>query len=195
MIRRSKGVSKGHGSPDNQDSPHRMSRRSMMMAAAAIPASGQLPANAAAGDDATAGLIKLAGEKNAAFMRGDMGRWSQLVRIAPDFTLMQPFGGPASFGFDSSPKRLADLAQYFRNGETGLEVLQTYASNGLVALVMIERQRAEVGGLHAQDWSLRVTEIYRKDSTDWQLVHRHADPLVRRISLQQAAILARGWAE
>ncbi len=99
MIRRSKGVSKGHGSPDNRDSPHRMSRRSMMMAAAAIPASGQLPANAAAGDDALAGLIKLAGEKNAAFMRGDMGRWSQLVRIAPDFTLMQPFGGPASFGF------------------------------------------------------------------------------------------------
>ena len=167
MIRRSKGVSKGHGSPDNQDAPHRMSRRSMMMAAAAIPASGQLPANAAAGDDATAGLIKLAGEKNAAFMRGDMGRWSQLVRIAPDFTLMQPFGGPASFGFDSSPKRLADLAQYFRNGETELEVLQTYASNGLVALVMIERQRAEVGGLPAQDWSLRVAEIYRKDSTDW----------------------------
>lgn len=195
MIRRSQEVSKGHGSPDKQDSPHRMSRRSMMMAAAAIPASAQLSADAAAEDDATAGLIKLAGEKNAAFMRGDMDRWSQLVRIAPDFTLMQPFGGPASFGFDNSPKRLADLAQYFRNGETGLELLQSYASNGLVALVMIERQRAEVGGLPAQDWSLRVTEIYRKDGTDWQLVHRHADPLVRHISLQQAATLARGWAE
>ena len=30
----------------------------------------------------------------AAFMRGDTHRWSELVRIAADFTLMQPFGGP-----------------------------------------------------------------------------------------------------
>lgn len=167
----------------------------MMAATAAIPLSVQLPANTAAEDDEIAGLIKRAEDKNAAFMRGDMDRWSRLVRIAPDFTLMQPFGGPASRGFDASPKRLAELSRYFREGETELEVLQTYASNGFAALVMIEHQRAEVGGLPAQDWSLRVTEVYRKDGADWQLVHRHADPLVRRIALQQAAILARGWPE
>ncbi|KYG98380.1 nuclear transport factor 2 family protein [Bradyrhizobium sp. DOA1] len=178
--------------PNSRDT---MSRRSMMAATAAMPLTVQLSAGAAAGNDAIAGLIERAREKNAAFMRGDMDRWFQLVRIAQDFTLMQPFGGPASRGFDASPKRLAELSQYFREGETELEVLQTYASDVLVVLVMIERQRAEVGGLAAQDWSLRVTEIYRKDSTDWQLVHRHADPLVRRITLQQAATLARGWPE
>ncbi|UWU82732.1 nuclear transport factor 2 family protein [Bradyrhizobium yuanmingense] len=173
----------------------KISRRSMMAATAAIPLSGQLSADAAAGSDAIAGLVERAREKNAAFMRGDVERWSQLVRIAPDFTLMQPFGGPTSRGFDASPQRLAALSRYFREGETELEVLQTYASDALVALVMVERQRAEVGGLPAQDWSLRVTEVYRKDGTDWQLVHRHADPLVRSITLQQAAILARGWPE
>ncbi|MCA1434057.1 DUF4440 domain-containing protein [Bradyrhizobium sp. BRP20] len=173
----------------------KISRRSMMAATAAIPLSGQLSAGAAAGSDAIAGLVERAREKNAAFMRGDVDRWSQLVRIAPDFTLMQPFGGPASRGFDASPQRLAALSRYFREGQTELEVLQTYASDALVALVMVERQRAEVGGLPAQDWSLRVTEVYRKDGTDWQLVHRHADPLVRSITLQQAAILARGWPE
>ena len=62
-------------------------------------------------------------------------------------------------------------------------------------LVMIERQSAEVGGLPKQDWSLRVTEVYRKDGTQWQLAHRHADPLVRRITLQQAAVLSRGGSE
>jgi hypothetical protein len=61
--------------------------------------------------------------------------------------------------------------------------------------VMIERQRGEVGGLPAQDWSLRVTEVYRKDGSEWQLVHRHADPLVQHITLQQAAVIARGWPE
>ena len=128
-------------------------------------------------------------------MRGDMDRWASLVHIASDFTLMQPFGGPPSHGFDRSPKRLAELAQYFKNGETGLEAAQTYASDDLVVLVMVERQRGEVGGLPSQDWSLRVTEVYRKDGSEWQLVHRHADPLVHRVTLQQAATIARGLSE
>ena len=145
--------------------------------------------------DEVAQLVKRAAEKNAAFMRGDMDRWFSLARIAPDFTLMQPFGGPASHGFNASPERLAELARYFRNGETSLEVAQTYASDGLVVLVMIERQRAEVGGLPSQDWSLRVTEVYRKEGSGWQLAHRHADPLVHRIALQRAAALARGQPE
>jgi hypothetical protein len=145
--------------------------------------------------DEVAQLVKRAAEKNAALMRGDMDRWHGLVQIAPDFTLMQPFGGPASHGFDVRPERLAELARFFRNGETNLELAQTYASDGLVVLVMIERQRADVGGLPKQDWSLRVTEVYRNDGSQWQLVHRHADPLVRRIALQQAATLARGGRE
>jgi len=176
-------------------SQREISGRAITTAWAALPLSVLLSANVAATDDAVAGLVKRAEQKNAAFIRGDMASWSKLVRIAPDFTLMQPFGGPASHGFDASPKRLAELSQYFKNGEAKLEVSQTYASDGLVVLVMIERQRSEVGGLPAQDWSLRVTEVYRKDGSEWQLVHRHADPLVQRITLQQAAVLARGWAE
>lgn len=171
-----------------------ISRRTAIAAAAAAPLWASLSVDLAAADDAIAALIKRAAEKNAAFMRGDMDRWSSIARIAADFTLMQPFGGPASHGFDASPKRLAELAQYFKNGETKLEIAQTYSSDGLVVLVMIERQRAEVGGLPGQDWSLRVTEVYRKESSEWQLVHRHADPLVNRITLREAAALARGRA-
>ena len=47
-----------------------------------------------------------------------------------------------------------------------------------------------LGGM--QDWSLRVTQVYRRQGTEWQLVHRHADPLVRRMSVEQTAALARG---
>jgi len=87
---------------------------------------------------------------------------------------------------------LAELAHYFQNGMTNLEVAQTYASDKFVVLVMIEQQHAEVGGLPDQDWSLRVTEVYRRDGSEWELVHRHADPLVHRTTLEQAAALARG---
>jgi ketosteroid isomerase-like protein len=105
---------------------------------------------------------------------------------------MAPFGGGPIRGVDTSPERLAALARYFRNGEAELEVVETYASGDLVVLVAIERQHGEVGGLPDQDWSLRVTLVFRRDGSEWEQVHRHADPLVHGISLEQLAALARG---
>lgn len=140
-------------------------------------------------------LINLIGTSEArasAFMRGDMERWYAMTRISDDFTLMQPFGGGASRGFDGSPERLARLARYFRNGDAKLELVQSYASGDLVVLAVIERQHGEVGGLPDQDWSLRVTLVYRRQGAEWWLVHRHADPLVRDVGLETAAALARG---
>jgi ketosteroid isomerase-like protein len=59
-------------------------------------------------------------------------------------------------------------------------------------LVAIERQRGRVGGLPEQDWSLRVTLVFRLDGSEWQLVHRRADALVHEISEEQLGALARG---
>jgi ketosteroid isomerase-like protein len=179
-------MSKQTGHRDPQASA--MTRRAALAAAAVAP----LSIGPAAGAEPVAQLVARAAEKNAAFMRGDMQRWSELVHIAADFTLMQPMGGSASRGFDMSPARMAEMARYFRNGRTDLELVQTYASDDIAVLVMVERQTAEVGGLPKQDWSLRVTEVYRKAGAGWELVHRHADPLVRRVELEQAAALARG---
>lgn len=169
-----------------------VSRRAALAAAVSAPLPVALPTGTVSADGAVTTLTKLAEEKNAAFMRGDMEAWAAMTSVASDFTLMQPFGGSPSRGFDKSPPRLAELARYFRNGRTSLEVISTYASSSLAVLVMIERQQAEVGGLPEQDWSLRVTEVYRKDGDEWSLAHRHADPLVRKITLDRAAALARG---
>jgi ketosteroid isomerase-like protein len=165
-----------------------MNRRIALAAIAALP----LTSRPVSAEDVVAALVQRAAAKNAAFMRGDMERWLELTPIDQAFTLMQPFGGPASHGFDSSPKRLEEMSRFFRNGTTDLEVVATYASEAMVVLVMIERQRAEVGALPEQDWSLRVTEVYRKAGSEWKLAHRHADPLVRRIPLGTTAALARG---
>lgn len=140
-----------------------------------------------------ANLVQRAKTANAAFIRGDMTGWLSIASpIAEDFTLMQPFGGPPSRGFDVSSSHLEEMARYFRNGEATLEVAQTYATADMVVLVMIERQHIEVGGLPDQEWSLRVTQVYQRRGNDWQYVHRHADPLVRNIGLERAAALARG---
>lgn len=169
-------------------------RRLALNAALAMPlsASAAQEATTARSEQELADLIRRTEAQASAFMRGDMGKWSSLVRIADDFTLMQPFGGEASRGFDMSPERLARLASYFRNGDAKLELVQSYVSDDLVVLAMIEREHGEVGGLPNQDWSLRVTQVYRRQGGQWWLVHRHADPLVRHLGLETAAALARG---
>jgi ketosteroid isomerase-like protein len=105
---------------------------------------------------------------------------------------MQPFGGPASHRFDAGPECLAAMARYFAGGNAELEIVETYASADLVVLVFVERQRGRVGGLPEQDWSLRVTQVYWQRGGAWELVHRHADPLVRNLGLEKTAALARG---
>ena len=62
----------------------------------------------------------------------------------------------------------------------------------IAVLVTVEHQHAQVGGLPDQEWPLRVTLVFRHGETDWELVHRHADPLVHRITLEQASVLALG---
>jgi ketosteroid isomerase-like protein len=143
-------------------------------------------------DQEVADLVRQSEARASAFMRGDMDRWSSMTRIADDFTLMQPFGGQASRGFSMSPERLAQLASYFKNGDAKIELVQSYASGDLAVLAVIEHQHGEVGGLPDQDWSLRVTLVYRRQGAEWWLVHRHADPLVRNVGLETAATLARG---
>ena len=143
-------------------------------------------------DSDIAGLIQRTADANAALLCGDIGGYLTLIKHAEDFTLMTPFGGAPTRGFDPSPEHLAALARFFKSGEATLEVVQTYASGNMVVLAIIERQRAEVGDLPEQDWSLRVTLVYRRDGSEWQLVHRHADPIVKSISVEQAAAIARG---
>jgi ketosteroid isomerase-like protein len=166
-----------------------LTRRSALALAALAPAA----AAAAAGPAAPVAALFARSQAQAdAFMSGDMDHWLGIVGLGPDFTLMQPFGGPTSHGFDASPEHLAAMAAYFRGGRATLVLAQSYAVADMVVLVFDESQRARVGGLPEQEWSLRVTQVFRRDGETWHLVHRHADPLIRHIGLDRAAALARG---
>jgi ketosteroid isomerase-like protein len=136
-------------------------------------------------------LVRRTEEATAAWMRGDMERYLALTPHARGFTLMNPFGGEAA-RYDDRSESIRAAASYFEGGEATLEVAEVHAWGDTVVLVMIERQHGRVGGLPDQDWSLRVTQVYRRAGSDWQVVHRHADPLVHAVGLEQAAALARG---
>lgn len=142
-------------------------------------------------DEDLAELIGVTEDATSAFMRGDMDRYITLTTHARGYTLMAPLGG-APARHDDRAESLRAAAGYFKDGEAELEVVQAHAWGDTVVLVMIERQHGSVGGLPDQDWSLRVTQVYRRRGSGWQVLHRHADPLVRAIDLEQAAVLARG---
>lgn len=143
-------------------------------------------------DDAVAELIQLSEASNAALMRGDIERYLSLITLTSDFTLMSPFGRKPTHAAQLSRKDFDAMGEFFKNGTLRQEVVQTYGSADLVVLALIERAHVEVGGLPAQDWALRVTLVYRREGTSWRLAHRHADPLVAGVTLEQAAALARG---
>lgn len=137
-------------------------------------------------------MIRRTEAMTLAFNTGEARQWYELARPADDVTLMAPFGGPTVRGFDSGPDYLARLSRLYRNGDARLEGMEAYASEDLIVLAFVERQRIEVHGLPSQDWSLRVTQVYRRDGADWELVHRHADPMVRALPLERVAAIARG---
>jgi hypothetical protein len=105
--------------------------------------------------------------------------------------LIGVYAGETARGFDAEAA-LESTPKMFRGGEADLELVESYASGDLAVLVAIERQHGEVGGLPDQDWSLRVTLVFRAEGSEWRLVHRHADPLVHAISMEHMAVLARG---
>ena len=150
-----------------------------------------MPSSAA--DHELAELVRRVTEAAAALIRGDVERYVALIRHADDYTLMSPYGGDAVRGFDDSEEALAGLARFFRGGEASVEVVETYTSGDLAVLVVIERQHGTVGDLPEQDWSLRVTWVFRRSAdSEWELVHRHADALVHPIDHERLGVLARG---
>lgn len=163
-------------------------RRSILAAAGAALTS--LDVTATTVDDSIDTLIKLSEESNATLMRGDIEKYRALISLTDDFTLMAPFGGKPTHRADLTDERMNAMGRFFKNGTLKQELIAAYGSSDMVVLALIERAHVEVGGLPPQPWALRVTLVYRKEETGWRLAHRHADPLVGGITLEQAAALA-----
>jgi ketosteroid isomerase-like protein len=137
-------------------------------------------------------LIERSEQANRALMQGAIDVYKRLIRLADDFVLMSPFGGTPSRGSEYTPERIEAMGRFFRNGTLSQDLVAGWASPELVVLVTVEHCHVEVGGLPAQSWALRVSQVYRRDGQGWQLIHRHADPLHHGVSLTASAALARG---
>lgn len=137
-------------------------------------------------------LLQRSESGNAALLKGDVDRWQEMIPLSDDFTLMSPFGGPPSRRSDYTPEFFESMGRFFKDGSLEQEVVETYATDDMVVLAVVERARVAVGHTPVQLWALRVTLVYRRIDGRWMLAHRHADPLAAGVSLEEAARLARG---
>jgi ketosteroid isomerase-like protein len=126
-----------------------------------------------------------------AWMQGEWERgFGALVTERDDACILGPFGGSALEGraWNEAAKR---GVKQFANGQAKLELVQSYAADDLLVLVLHEEQQGDLAGIENQPWSLRVTQVYRREEGRWRIVHRHADPLVQRRTLEETAALVR----
>ena len=137
-------------------------------------------------------LGRIAQASAEAYFAGDLDTYARVLLHADDFTLMPPFGGPTRQGFVLDDETREATRSTFRGGQVEVEVDASYVTDDLAVLAVVERQRGLVGELAEQDWSLRVTLVFRRDGGLWRLVHRHADALVHSIGWNTLSQLARG---
>ena len=82
-------------------------------------------------------------------------------------------------GADQVNAANAKGAQLFRPGGTNsFEIMHMAADSDLAYWVGIQRSVVKMQGQESDmPMELRVTEIFRRESGEWKLMHRHADKL------------------
>lgn len=166
------------------------SRRAILATALTSAAPAVTSGGEIASHDIAARLAALSETANGALMRGDIARYSELITFTDDFTFMSPFGGAPKRG-PLNDAQMTAMGRFFRDGVLKMDLIEAYVTEGIAVLAVVEHNHVAVGGLPAQDWTLRVTLVYRRYGAEWRLAHRHADPLPAELDLAGAAALAR----
>lgn len=177
-------------------------RRSILRSAAAFvgvtiagSATGARPAAAeptrAAGDVEIQKLVEYLDRERQAWIEGRFESTSTGPMVqADDMTIFGPFGGPAGSGGPEMQARQQRMSAMFRGGSGDCELVRAIASDDLVVLVMLERSQVTFAGQsEPRPWTLRTTQVFRRDGDRWVRLHRHADPLISRRSLDDTLLL------
>jgi len=118
-------------------------------------------------------------EANTAFVNGDASLWLPLVSRSEQTSIFGGFGGQ-EVGWSQIGPRYAWAAAQFRpsGAKVEFEYLDKHVDSDTAYSVAIERctvRYVDRPGDHPH--ALRTTMVFRKESDEWSIAHRHADPL------------------
>lgn len=121
--------------------------------------------------------VKAASEKFYAalnrMLNGDAGPLSQVWSHDPNVTTMHPIGG-REIGWDEVGRSWEQVAELATKGEVALADQFIQVAGDVAYELGVERGQFSLGGEEVAI-EARVTNIYRRDSGDWKVVHHHAD--------------------
>jgi ketosteroid isomerase-like protein len=106
-------------------------------------------------------------------VKGDAGSLSDIWSHNADVTAMHPIGG-RQVGWDKVRESFQQVAQIASAGKVKLEDQIIQATGDLAYELGVERGQATLAG---QQVTLdhRVTNIYRRETGSWKIVHHHTD--------------------
>jgi ketosteroid isomerase-like protein len=70
------------------------------------------------------------------------------------------------------------------------EIIAAEAHGDLAYTVAIEHVTAAINGAEPTPYALRATTIFRRENGEWEVVHRHGDPMPVRFGADPAALTA-----
>ena len=105
---------------------------------------------------------------------GDAGPWASLWSRSDPVSL---FGARLSRSGAAAVRAFNEqLGDWFRDCSSyEVDLVAAGVSGDLGYTVAYERTTASVRGGPAEPYVLRVTHVYRRESGEWRVVHRHAD--------------------
>lgn len=117
---------------------------------------------------------------SAAWVSGDSAPLAELLATKGDATFFGPMGGVLSGAKAVAARYAKDAARFEAGSANRIELLHAAASGDLGYAVSRQIARAKLAGhLKKVPMELRVTEIFRRESGEWKLIHRHADMLAK----------------
>ncbi len=119
-------------------------------------------------------------EANHAMVQGDAEPLKRIYSHREDITVLGGFGGFEN-GWKEVGPRLDWAASQFRNGTFEQKEVNVVVGSDLACTVTIERNEVNIAGkTEPTILELRVTQAFRLEPDGWRMVHRHADPLVKK---------------
>ena len=129
--------------------------------------------------DDFASFLRRFEEANTAFMNGDPSLWLPLVSRSEQTSIFGGFGGHEVGWSQIGPRYRWASGQFRPSGaKVEFEYLDKHVGADTAYSVAFERctvQYVDRPGTHPH--ALRATMVFRRETTDWKIVHRHADPL------------------
>src|SRR6266516_7069920 len=111
-----------------------------------------------------------------AYTNGDSQPLEALLARNGAATFHSPRGDTVCGADTVATRYRSDAASFAPGGETNLEVLQKDASGDLAFWTDFQHATVHFAGRdHLVTMRIRVTEVFRRASGQWDLIHRHAD--------------------